>query len=296
MLKPLVTLAIPTYNRADSYLRETLESALNQTYENIEIFISDNCSTDKTPDLVKSYSDPRIKYIRQEKNLGQRGNSNFLVNAAAGDYFLLLHDDDLIDEDFTESCMESANYSRHFGLILTGSRVIDGEGNILRKKENITCGLDPEELIISWYKKKVHLFLSCSLFNTNTLRMVGGFDEKYDKYDDVAAEFKCISANGKADVKSVKSSFREHPGSQTSSSDLSSWCESSLELLDLAYSLASSREEELRNYAHRTSAERVYRYASEADGKFAKIFGFLTVYKYFKVSPPLEFRSKLLPF
>ncbi len=64
-LFPLVTIAIPTYNRADGYLKQALQSAVNQTYKNIEIVVSDNCSPDNTEAVVRSYTDPRIRYFQQ---------------------------------------------------------------------------------------------------------------------------------------------------------------------------------------------------------------------------------------
>ena len=96
---PLVSIGIPTYNRADGFLKQALQSAVNQTYGNIEIIVSDNCSTDHTEDLVNEFSDSRIKYIKHNNNIGANNNFNFCVNSAKGDYFLLLHDDDLIDPD-----------------------------------------------------------------------------------------------------------------------------------------------------------------------------------------------------
>jgi glycosyltransferase involved in cell wall biosynthesis len=105
---PLVTIAIPTYNRADGYLRQTLESALNQTYPNLDILVSDNCSVDDTAKLVTSFPDPRIRYIKHQVNVGQTNNFNFCLREAKGDYFLLLPDDDLIDHDFVETCIEAA--------------------------------------------------------------------------------------------------------------------------------------------------------------------------------------------
>lgn len=62
--QPLITIAIPTYNRADSYLRHALDSALNQTYKNIEIVVSDNCSVDNTEEVVQGLHDPRIRYFK----------------------------------------------------------------------------------------------------------------------------------------------------------------------------------------------------------------------------------------
>ena len=92
--EPKVTIAIPTYNRADDYLKQTLKSALNQTYENIEIIVSDNCSTDNTEAVVNSFNDSRIRYFRQQENIGANNNFNFCLKQAKGEYFLLLLDDD----------------------------------------------------------------------------------------------------------------------------------------------------------------------------------------------------------
>ena len=96
---PLITIAIPTYNRANGYFKEALKSALSQTYSNYEIIVSDNCSTDNTEELVKSYSDGRIIYYKHEKNIPANENFNFCLRKARGKYFLLLHDDDLIDKE-----------------------------------------------------------------------------------------------------------------------------------------------------------------------------------------------------
>jgi glycosyltransferase involved in cell wall biosynthesis len=65
--RPLVTIGICTYNRADSYLGSALQSAVDQTYPNLEIVVSDNCSVDHTEELVQSFDDPRIRYIKHEK-------------------------------------------------------------------------------------------------------------------------------------------------------------------------------------------------------------------------------------
>lgn len=279
---PSVTIAIPTYNRGDKYLKESLDSSLGQTYSNIEILISDNCSTDNTPEVIGSYKDSRIRYFRQKRNLGQRGNMNFLLQQAKGDYFLMLHDDDSIDSDFIETCIKAAKYKKGTGLILTGSRVIDETGCLLREKENHADNMDIEDFILYWYKKKVHMFLSCSLFGTEALRQAGGFEEMYNRYDDVAAEFKCAAFYGRIDVKEVKASFREHPDSGTSNSDLISWCKSALALLDLACELAPSKKAHLINTGLRTSADRVYRYASCEETLKNRLKAYWTVYKSFE--------------
>ena len=92
---PLVSIGIPTYNRADGYLRECLTSALKQTYPNIEVIVADNCSSDNTAELMKSFSTNRLRYYKHPKNIGPQNNFNFCLDQANGAYFLLLHDDDL---------------------------------------------------------------------------------------------------------------------------------------------------------------------------------------------------------
>ena len=136
---PLVTIAIPTYNRADGYLRKALASAMNQTYQNIEIIVSDNCSSD---------------------------NFNYCLEQANGDYFLLLQDDDMIDSDFVEVCMTVANHSKDIGIIRTGTRIIDSEGKVVRERTNNVVGLLTEEFFLGWFAGKTVLYLCSTLFFT----------------------------------------------------------------------------------------------------------------------------------
>ena len=99
----LVTIAIPTYNRANLYLRDVISAALDQTWENIEVLVGDNASTDNTDKVVSEFKDPRLRYIQHKNNIGANGNFNALLNAAKGKWFFLFHDDDMIDGDFIES-------------------------------------------------------------------------------------------------------------------------------------------------------------------------------------------------
>jgi glycosyltransferase involved in cell wall biosynthesis len=280
-MNPLVTIAIPTYNRANSFLKECITSALNQSYSNIEILVSDNYSNDLTPDIINSFSDSRLTYFRQNQNIGQNRNMNFLLAKAKGDYFLMYHDDDQIDKDFIETCVSQADFRKDAGLILTGARVIDKDGTVVRERQNNANGLSTEDFIMLWYKTEISLFLCCSLFGTKVLRDTGGFNPKYGHFDDVAAEMNCAALGGRVDVREVKASFREHPESGTSSSRIADWCDSSLALLDLACSLAPSHKRELQKLGLRTSAERNYRYASEISFKREQIRAYWIVYKKF---------------
>ena len=170
---PLLTIAIPTYNRADKNLPKALESALRQTYKNIEIIVSDNCSTDDTEAFMQGYQHDHLRYIRHKENLGANGNFNACLQEATGDYFLLLHDDDLIDEDFVESCMKEVDYSREYGLIRTGTRLIDSDGGVIWEAKNRVSGLSAEEFYLGWFSEKTSWYLCSTIFNTAALREAG---------------------------------------------------------------------------------------------------------------------------
>ncbi len=104
---PLVSVLIAAYN-SELYIRESLESIIKQTYRNLEIVVSDDCSSDKTIDIVKTYlrKDKRIKLLTNEKNLGIAGNMNKGILSCNGDFIAILDGDDWAYEDRIERQVE----------------------------------------------------------------------------------------------------------------------------------------------------------------------------------------------
>lgn len=92
---PKVSVMIPTYNQ-ENYIAQAIESVLMQDYENLEIIISDDCSTDKTGEIAQKYaSDSRVRYIRNPRNLGRVGNyRNTLLRHTTGEWVVNLDGDD----------------------------------------------------------------------------------------------------------------------------------------------------------------------------------------------------------
>ncbi len=95
---------ILTYNRAD-YLCESIESVLASSYKDFTLTVVDNCSTDNTKEVVNSFDDPRIRYVKHEKNIGGINNINSAIRMAKADYIVLFHDDDkmlpsMIEEEY----------------------------------------------------------------------------------------------------------------------------------------------------------------------------------------------------
>ena len=116
--EPLVSICIPTYNRA-GMIGKAIESALGQTYRNIEVIVVDNASSDDTASVVAAYKDERLRYVRNDTNLGLFGNFNRCVDLAQGVYLHILHSDDYINPDFTRCCV--AFFLEHPSVVMTST-------------------------------------------------------------------------------------------------------------------------------------------------------------------------------
>jgi glycosyltransferase involved in cell wall biosynthesis len=235
--RPLASVVIPTFNRAASYLPEALASARAQTYENLEIFVSDNASQDGTGEMIANLGDPRIRYHRHPSNIGSTPNMNFCVQQARGEYLLLLPDDDLIAPDFVDACMKGAATRPEVGLIRTGTRVVDGQGRTLREIPNTARGVSFDEYVVAWIDGKVSPYQCSTMFRTALLKE-HGLRSRHCLFDDVIAHFDIAARHGALDVEDVKASFRQHGGELTAKTDIRAWCEESLDLIELMRELS----------------------------------------------------------
>jgi glycosyltransferase involved in cell wall biosynthesis len=289
---PFVTIGIPTYNRSDSYLGEAIESALNQTYPNLEIIISDNCSTDGTESLVKQFDDARLHYFKHKENIGPNNNFNFCVQRATGKYFLLLHDDDLIDPDFVEICMQKASSKNEVGIICTGARVIDDNGFILRETKNISGDLPLNEFFINWFQSKSPLYYCSTLFNTKRLQKLGGFHSRHNLYEDVVTECILAARFGRIDVADVKASFRKHTLQNTNLVEIREWCEDSLYLLNTICEFNPAHAEVLRSIGFKYFLKRNFNLVGKMQSRIKRLRGYLILFITFGF--PIDFFMKQL--
>jgi glycosyltransferase involved in cell wall biosynthesis len=126
---PLVSIITPTYNRPD-YLKQALKSAISQTYQNIEIIVSDNCSPENPQAIVDSFNDPRIRFSRNETNLGMLPNTIKAFKMARGKYVAALLDDDLWEEDFLEKLVPPLEANPNLILAFCDHYMINADGTI----------------------------------------------------------------------------------------------------------------------------------------------------------------------
>ncbi len=92
---PKISVLMPVYKTDEKYLRQAIESILNQTYTDFEFLILDDCPEDNREEIVKSYKDKRIKYSKNEKNLGITPSRNKLIEMAKGEYLAVMDHDDI---------------------------------------------------------------------------------------------------------------------------------------------------------------------------------------------------------
>jgi glycosyltransferase involved in cell wall biosynthesis len=133
---PFFSVGIPTYNRA-GYLPYTLSCLLQQTFHDFEIIISDNASTDNTPDVVKQFRDGRIRYLRQPATVSMEENWFACAEQAQADWLVFNQDDDVLCPFFLERCANAIKKAPHIIMYATECGI---STDIARTRGGGTCG------------------------------------------------------------------------------------------------------------------------------------------------------------
>ncbi|QLE42405.1 glycosyltransferase family 2 protein [Nostoc sp. C052] len=131
--QPRLSIGLPVYN-GEKFIKEAIDSLLTQTFEDFELIISDNASTDKTEEICRAYAeqDKRICYYRNDTNIGCARNFNRVFELSSGEYFKWAAYDDLHSPDFIKKCIEVLDQDPT--IILCHSQVyfIDEQGNFIQ--------------------------------------------------------------------------------------------------------------------------------------------------------------------
>lgn len=130
---PRLTIGLPVYN-GENYLAESLEALLGQSYEDFELVISDNASTDGTADICHRYGkqDSRIRYIRQRRNIGLNPNHNFVIRQARGELFKMASHDDLYARDLLKRCVDTLDANPRAVVAHCWEAMIDPAGTVTK--------------------------------------------------------------------------------------------------------------------------------------------------------------------
>jgi len=175
---PKVSVIMPAYN-AEKYIREAIDSILQQTFSDFEFIILNDCSADKTEEIILSYTDPRIRYSKNDRNCGVAATLNRGLALARGTYIARMDADDIsLPERFEK---QVAYLDAHDSVAVLGCGI-----ELFRSAAVVASG---------WYSAdaahmKVDLLFSCGLahpsvmMRTDIIRSLGGYDPEFDGMED----------------------------------------------------------------------------------------------------------------
>lgn len=145
--QPLVSVVIPAYN-CEKYIAETLDSVIMQTYTNWEIIVVNDCSTDRTADIINKYqrSDNRITCITNKANLGATQSRLKAIDLSKGEFIAFLDSDDLWDNSKIQKQIFDATQN-HSILSYTGCSMIDASGKNLNNDFSVPINITYKELL-----------------------------------------------------------------------------------------------------------------------------------------------------
>lgn len=186
MKQVLVSLCIPTYRRA-KHLEQTLRSVLAQTIADLEVLIVDDASPDNTPEIVSRFKDPRIRYTRNEKNLGVPYNYNYAFSLARGEYVALIEDHDILDRRYLEELLVYLKEYPKVAFAASGIITIDEEGRPLQRfVENLPPIMSGHRLLRLLLKRTTCPFTITTLIRRDSLHDIKPpFNAKYWWYADI---------------------------------------------------------------------------------------------------------------
>jgi glycosyltransferase involved in cell wall biosynthesis len=160
-----VSIVLPTYNGA-KYLRQSIDSCLNQTYKNIELIIVDDGSMDETPQIIRSYQDERIKYIRHKKNRRLPHALNTGFSKSTGEYLTWTSDDNYYAEDAIELMVAFLQKNKTIDFVYANYYVINDDGEVL---QSVSVG--PSKIL-----KELNCIGPCFLYRRKVYEVLGEYN------------------------------------------------------------------------------------------------------------------------
>lgn len=217
---PLFSIVIPTFNRLN-YLKKTLDSALEQTYPNIEVIVTNNFSTDGTKEYLNQVAEenPKLKVNHNEKNIGMIPNCRKGLELVQGKYVVILGDDDILLPALTEAAVTELENNKDANLWCCGFDYINYEGVTT---STATFPDYPNKqagpiFVKDFLGRKVNKVWAGTVYRTTALKKVGGFAGESIGFDNVAT-LNCAFNSKVVYSKEVLAKYRVHPNSDCESS------------------------------------------------------------------------------
>jgi glycosyltransferase involved in cell wall biosynthesis len=203
--RPRFSVAIPTYNRLRNFLPDAIGGALNQSFPDFELLVSDNGSSDGTAGYVRSLRDPRIRLIDRHRTIPAGEHFAALAKEAVGEYLVLHQDDDLLHRDFLKRA--DAAFSAHPEAVMYGSpiwRQVHGHGyhsRLMRPRQghddrrllqDELIVFDGEYAAIQFFDPIRHFVHPTLAVSNAALVSVGGYDPGADFQSDLVTQARVL--------------------------------------------------------------------------------------------------------
>lgn len=189
-MKPTVSVIVPAYNYG-KFLKQCIESVLAQTFQDFEVLVIDDMSTDDTPRIIQQFKDPRVFYYRNEKHLGHVRTFNVGVQISRGRYLNLLSADDyMLSQQNLELKVRVLEENPQVGIVFSSGIMVNEEGEVVARRCLHHLPLIKNRNVLNLMLKYnvvylQPLFFPCSeLIRRECFEEVGGFDENLQAYED----------------------------------------------------------------------------------------------------------------
>lgn len=200
---PLVSIIITTFNHS-KFIKECVDSVLQDKYENLEIIIADSASTDNTLDLIKEYDDRRIKIIALERNLGPSYVANEGIKGSSGEYIALLSGDDV---SMPSRITEQMNYVQsdfECSIVFSHPIIINEKSDVINRhffnKVFKVGSLNKIELLRKFFYEGNFLCAPSVLMKKEVIEKIGLFDERLVRLQDYDYWIRAVIAGYKIAV------------------------------------------------------------------------------------------------
>jgi glycosyltransferase involved in cell wall biosynthesis len=213
--RPRISLILPVYN-GEAWLRQCVESVLDQTFTDFELLVGDDASEDRSREIVSGFSDPRVRVHQSDANTGLFGNLNRLLREVKAPLVRFLCQDDVL-EPFAVA-EEVAYLEGHPGVVLSicQAREIDEHGNAIREWPQYSDGPISYSSTIGL---QLLLYHGCIAGNLSTMcvrralvQLVGGFDEAYRLAGDYDLLVRLCQRGPIVDLQKALVKVRRHDG------------------------------------------------------------------------------------
>lgn len=172
-MPPKITVFMAAYNVAE-YISDSIESVLNQSFEDFELLIVNDGSTDNTVEIINQFTDPRIRLVHNDKNRGLTYTRNVAVKEARGAYIAILDSDDIALDNRLE--LQYDFFQKHPDVALCGGQgiIIDSNGKLTREKLTVPAGIDQLKMLLLFNNTYIN---SSVMYKTAVLIELNGYED-----------------------------------------------------------------------------------------------------------------------